>query len=141
MSAVLEQVESPQFQVDNVIAKYLELRDKVDQIEGAAKAQTEGLKAQMKIIEGWLHQQMQKIGTDQFKVKGVGTAFTKTSDFCSVADWNTVLDFVRQNEAWHLLTKGVTKTAVVEFIDQNDGVPPPGVNYGTKLEVQIRRSK
>ena len=144
MSAVLEapqQQDSQSFQVDAVIAKYLEIRDQVSQIEGAAKAQTDSLKAQLVTIERWLHQKMQEVGTDQFKAKGVGTAFVKESDFCSVADWNAVLDFVKEHDAWHLLTKGVSKTAVKEFIDSSDGIPPPGVNYGMKQEVQIRRGK
>lgn len=144
MSAVLEapqQQDSQSFQVDAVIAKYLEIRDQVSQIEGAAKAQTDSLKAQLVTIERWLHAKMQEVGTDQFKAKGIGTAFVKESDFCSVADWNSVLDFVREHDAWHLLTKGVSKTAVKEFIDSSDGIPPPGVNYGMKQEVQIRRGK
>ena len=144
MSAVLEapqQQDSQSFQVDAVIAKYLEIRDQVSQIEGAAKAQTDSLKAQLVTIERWLHQKMQEVGTDQFKAKGVGTAFVKESDFCSVADWNAVLDFVKEHDAWHLLTKGVSKTAVKEFIDSSDGIPPPGVNYGMKQEVMIRRGK
>lgn len=144
MSAVLEapqQQEQPTFQVDAVIAKYLELRDKKEAIEAAAKAQCEGIVAQMKTIERWLHQRMQEIGTDQFKAKGVGTAYIKKSDFCSVADWDSVLQFVREHDMWHLLTKGVSKTVVVEYLEQSGGVVPPGVNYGMKEEVSIRRGK
>lgn len=144
MSAVLEapqQQESQQYQVDAVIAKYLEIRDERDRIVASVKAQTDSLNAQLTTIERWLHAKMQEVGTDQFKAKGIGTAFVKESDFCSVADWNAVLDFVREHDAWHLLTKGVSKTAVKEFLDSSDGIPPPGVNYGMKQEVMIRRGK
>jgi hypothetical protein len=37
-----------------------------------------------------------------------------------------------------MLEKRVSKTAVRAYIDQTKSVPP-GVNYGTKLEVNIRK--
>lgn len=144
MSAVLEQQPqqaAPQFQIADVLAKYLELRDKKESITANAKAQTDSIEAQLRHIEAWLHERMQTLGTDQFKVQGVGTAFKKVTDFCSVADWNSVLDFAKEHDAYHILTKGVSKTAVKEFMDQHDGIPPPGVNYGMKEEVMVRRGK
>lgn len=144
MSAVLEdppQQQAASFQIDAVIAKYLEIRDEKERLQATIKGQVEALDAQLSTIERWIHQRMQEVGVDSFKAKGIGTAFKKVSDFCSVADWQSVLQFAKEHEAWHILTKGVSKTAVKEFIDANDGVPPPGVNYGTKEEVQIRRGK
>ena len=133
--------EAPQqqaaFKVDAVIEKYLELRDKKDTINARVEAEVAAIDAQMKILNGWLHQQMHLIGTDSFKTDR-GTAFLKTSDFCSVADFNVVIQHVIEHSAWHMLTKGVNKTAVQEFIKEH-GNPPPGVNYGTKEEVQVRR--
>ena len=143
MSAVLEAPpqQTASYQIDAVIAKYLEIRDEKERVQASVKSQVEALDAQLATIERWLHQKMQEVGVDSFKAKGIGTAFKKVSDFCSVADWNAVKDFVLQHDAWHMLTKSVSKTAVKEFIDANDGVPPPGVNYGTKEEIQIRRGK
>jgi len=37
-----------------------------------------------------------------------------------------------------MLTKSVSKTAVRGHIDEKKTIPP-GVNYGTKLEVNIRK--
>lgn len=140
MSAVLEaapQQQGQTFQVDTVIAKYVELRDQKAKIAADAKAQTEAIDVKLKTIEAWLHKKLHDLGAESFKTD-FGTAFLKESDFCSVADWNATLSYIRENEAWHMLKKDVSKNAVVEYITEHQA-PPPGINYGKKEEVQIRR--
>jgi len=128
---------TPQYKIDDVVARYVALRDQKDKINADAKAQTEALSSQMKVIEGWIHQKLQEMGVESFKTD-FGTAFKKMSDFANVSDWKLTLDFIREHEAWNMLKKDINKTAVVEFITEH-GVPPPGVNYGMKEEVQVRR--
>jgi len=55
-----------------------------------------------------------------------------------VADWDSTLNFIRENEAYDMLEKRISKIAVRSYIEQNKAVPP-GVNYGTRLEVNIRK--
>jgi hypothetical protein len=49
-----------------------------------------------------------------------------------------MIAFVKENEAYDLLEKRVSKVAVRGYIDQTKAVPP-GVNYGTRLDVNIRK--
>jgi len=142
MSAVLEapqQQGQTQHKLDTVIAKYIELRDQKAKIAADAKSATEKIDADLKIIEGWLHAKLHEMGAESFKAD-CGTAFLKQSDYCNVSDWNQTLPFIRENEAWHMLKKDVSKAAVQEYIKEHN-VPPPGVNYGMKEEVQVRRGK
>jgi hypothetical protein len=55
-----------------------------------------------------------------------------------VADWDAMLSFVKENEAYDLFEKRVSKVAVRGYIEQTKTVPP-GVNYGTRLDVNIRK--
>jgi len=130
--------EGQQYKIDDIVARYVQLRDQKDKIAADAKAQTEQIVKQMQIIEGWLHTKLQELGVESFKTDA-GTAFVKTSDFAGVQDFNLVIQYVKENEAWNLLKKDVNKTAVKEYLAEH-GVPPPGVNYGTKQEVQVRRA-
>ena len=61
-----------------------------------------------------------------------------TTDYANIADWDEVVQFIKDNDAYDLFEKRVSKTAVRGYIDQNNAVPA-GVNYGTKLSVNIRR--
>ena len=76
-------------------------------------------------------------GLTSFK-SDYGTAFLTTTDYANVGDWDAVLDFIRDNDAYDMLEKRVSKIAVRGYIEANKAVPP-GITYGTKLEVNIRK--
>ena len=122
--------------VDQVISAYLTLRSQKEAIEAEAKDKVKGIKAKMEKIEAWIKTQADEQGVTSFKTKS-GTAFLTTTDYANVADWDSVLEFIRTNDAFDMLEKRVSKTAVRGYIDMNKAVPP-GVNYGTKLEVNFR---
>jgi hypothetical protein len=88
-------------------------------------------------LEAWIKTQADAQGVTSFKTKH-GTAFLTTVDYANVADWDAVLGFIVENDAYDMLEKRVSKTAVRGYIEQAKAVPP-GVNYGTKLEVNIRK--
>jgi hypothetical protein len=123
--------------VDDVVAAYVKLRDKKESMEAAVKEQVKPLKEKMNQLEAWLKEQADAQGVTSFKTKH-GTAFLTTTDYANVADWDAVLQFIQSNEAYDMLEKRVSKIAVRGYIDANKAVPS-GVNYGTKLEVNIRK--
>jgi len=123
--------------VGDVIRTYMKLRDQKAVIEGEVKGKLTDLVAKMNKLEAYLKTQMDAQGLTSFKSE-FGTAFLTTTDYASVADWDKLLTFVRENEAYDMLTKSVSKTAVRSHIDEKKTIPP-GVNYGTKLEVNIRK--
>lgn len=123
--------------VDDVIATYMKLRDQKAAIEGEVKEKVSTIKAKMEKLESWIKEKADAEGVTSFKTKH-GTAFLTTTDYANVADWDAVLNFIQENQAFDMLQKRVSKTAVRGYIDQTKAVPP-GINYGTKLEVNVRK--
>jgi len=123
--------------VDSVIGAYMVLRRNKEKIEAQAKVDVDKIKVDMGKIESWVKHQADTMGVTSFKTKH-GTAFLTTTDYANVADWDAVLGYIRENGAYDMLEKRVSKTAVRGYIELNK-VVPPGVNYGTKLEVNIRK--
>jgi hypothetical protein len=123
--------------VGDVIRTYMKLRDQKAAIEGEAKERVNTLKAKMEKLEAFLKAQMDAQGLTSYR-SDFGTAFLTTTDYANVGDWDRVLDFIRTNEAYDMLEKRVSKTAVRGYIEQTKSVPP-GINYGTKLEVSVRK--
>lgn len=123
--------------VDSAIGAYMVLRRKKEAIEAKVKEDISEIKAKMEKIEAWIKQQADAQGVTSFKTPH-GTAFMTTTDYANVADWDAVLSYIRDNEAYDMLEKRISKIAVRGYIEQNKSVPP-GVNYGTKLEVNIRK--
>ena len=123
--------------VDNVIATYMKLRGQKEAIEAEMKERTSEIKAKMEKLEAWIKTQADAQGVTSFKTPH-GTAFLTTTDYATVADWDSVLTFIRENEAFDMLEKRISKIAVRGYIEANKSVPP-GVTYGTKLEVNVRK--
>ncbi len=122
--------------IDLVIQKYMALRFKREEIERVAKEKIKSLDTNMDKLEAYILSRMEDDGVTTFKTP-YGTAFKSTSDFASVTSWDDTLDFIKEQEAWHLLERRVNKIAVREFVDT--GSVPPGVTYGTKVNVSIRK--
>jgi len=130
-------MENKQPTVGEVIKTYMALRDMKAELESEVKEQVAEIKEKMIKLESYLKTKMDENGLTSFK-SDFGTAFLTTTDYANVADWDEVVQFIKDNEAYDLFEKRVSKNAVRGYIDQNNAVPP-GINYGTKLSVNIRR--
>jgi prophage tail gpP-like protein len=123
--------------VETVIAAYIKLRAKKDEIENKAKADVVDIKDKMTKLEAWLQTEAEKAGVTSFK-SPAGTAFVTTTDFATVDNWDAVLEFVRGNDAWDMLEKRISKTAVRSYMTETSQIPP-GVSYGTRIGVNVRK--
>lgn len=123
--------------VDQVIAAYIKLRNKKSALETEVKERVKELDEKMVKLEAWIKVRADEQGVTSFKTPH-GTAFITTTDFANVADWDAVLSFVRTHDAYDMLEKRVSKAAVRAYIETTKEVPA-GVNYGTKLAVNVRK--
>lgn len=123
--------------VDQVVSAYLKLRYQKEAVENAAKQEAQAIKEKMAKLEAWLLNQANVQNVTSFKTKS-GTAFVTTTDYANVADWDAVLEYIRENDAFDMLERRVSKTAVRGYIETKGSVPA-GVNYGTKIEINVRK--
>lgn len=123
--------------IEGVIATYVKLRGKKEELEASVKEEVGALRDKMSKLEAWIQAKADETGVKSFKTDA-GTAFLTHTDYASVADWDATLDWVKRHEAWDVLTKGVSKAAVREHM-QAEGEVVPGVTFGTKITVGVRR--
>jgi hypothetical protein len=123
--------------VEKAIGAYVKLREKKAQIEHRAKEEVRPVVETMDKLEAFLKEQADALGVQSFKTES-GTAFLTTAERANVASWDDVLKFILENEAYDMLEKRVNKTAVRAYLEANKAVPP-GVNYGTSIEVSVRK--
>lgn len=122
------------------IAKYLELRNQVDEIEAETKSRVAGIKDKMNTLEAWITAKAQEQGLDSIPVRGVGTAMWTTHYSATVAARDVLFDYVKEHNAFDLLENRVNKTAVRAFIDEY-GEPPPGVNFSSMKTFSVRKAR
>lgn len=124
--------------LDELVAKYIELRDKKAEIKAEYEAKVAKIDTVLDKIEVKLLQTFDEIGMDSCKT-GAGTAYTSTRTTASVADRETFMNFVKSNEEWPLLEVRASKAGVEQYKEAN-GDLPPGINWRAERTVNIRRS-
>jgi phosphopantetheine adenylyltransferase len=125
-------------QIDEIIGRYIEARDKKKQIMDEAKERAAKIDAVLNKIEAVLLAQFEKLGTDSMKTPH-GTAYKTVKSSYAVADWDATLDFIRSNGLWHILERRVAKAGVDAYKDET-GELLPGLNARTEVAINIRRS-
>lgn len=123
---------------DTIIAAYINCRDTLNEKRKEFKTYEQKLKSQMAVMERELLVRCQKEGVESFKTKQ-GTAYKKKKDWIKIADWPTAIGTIIDKDLTHMLNKSVNKTACKEYMQENNGELPPGLEYGSMLEIGIRR--
>lgn len=125
--------------LDEAVAKFIQLRDERDALKKRHSAELEGITAKMERIETAIMRLFQKTGQKSAKTTA-GTPYLQTRVSASVADRDAFLKFVRENDAYEFLENRVNKTAVQQFMEEREEVPP-GVKVTTMQVLNVTRSK
>ena len=124
---------------EELISAYIQLRDRRAQRKAAFEADDNPDKGFMDKIEAKLLARLNDAGLTSFSCRGVGTAYTKMKTSITAADKQVYLDFIKKQELWHLLEIRPMKTAVEEYLEQNQELPP-GVNMRREIAVHVERN-
>ena len=130
--------------VDQLTAKYIELRDRKSALEKELEAKKAEITKMMDAIEERLKAVMHETGTKSLKTDH-GTAYIAYRESATVADWDILLDYIVKNENWDLLERRVSKTGVKNIMEEDrhgnyTNPPPPGVNFVRFETINVRRS-
>lgn len=124
--------------VEELVKNYVALRDLKAQKKAAYEAEVGKLTELMSKVETKLLELFRQMGVDSMKT-GAGTAYIATRVSTTIGDWDTFLAHVKAHDAWELLERRCSKTAVEQYKAANDDLPP-GVNWSAEQVVNIRRS-
>lgn len=121
-----------------LVAKYLQIRDKKKELQDAHKEQLAPYNAALQKLEDIFQKQMQDQGLKNLTTDG-GTAYQSEQVSVKVADWDLFKDYIIAGGLWHMLDQRANKTAVQEVIAETQQVPP-GLNVTRVNKVNVRRS-
>lgn len=124
--------------LSEAVSIYIKMRDKKAQMKAEFDASVAPLNEKMEKLEAKLLDVFNKTGMDSVKTE-FGTAYTTTRVTASVADREIFMNHVKENDEWALLEVRASKTAVEQYRDNNNDLPP-GISMREERVVNIRRS-
>jgi phage host-nuclease inhibitor protein Gam len=124
--------------LSDAVNLYIKMRDKKAQMKAEFDASVAPLNEKMEKLEAKLLEVFNKTGMDSVKTE-FGTAYTTTRVTASVADRDIFMTHVRENDDWAMLEVRASKSAVEQYRETHNDLPP-GISMREERVVNVRRS-
>lgn len=124
--------------LDKLAKVYRKMRDQISELTKEYDTQVELLKAQQDEIKNAMKEQMQALGVTSVRTDQ-GTVVLSVKTRYSTADWDSFKKFVIEHDALDLFEKRIAQLNMKQFLDENPGVVPPGLNSNSEYDVSVRK--
>ena len=125
---------------DKLIEAYVKIRDIRTEAKQEFESKDEEFAKQLKVLELELLDICKAQGADSIKTRA-GTAIRSIKSKYWTGDWDSMYNFIRENDAFLLLEKRLHQTNMRQFLDENPDLKPAGLNIDSEYAVTVRRSK
>ena len=125
---------------DRLIEAYVKIRDTRTEAKQEFESKDEVFAKQLKVLELELLEICKAQGADSIKTRA-GTAIRTIKSKYWTGDWDSMYNFIRENDAFLLLEKRLHQTNMRQFLDENPNIKPAGLNIDSEYAVTVRRSK
>ena len=124
--------------LDKLVKIYRKLRTRMTELTQAYDTQAEVLKAQQDEIKNAIKEQMKALGVTSVRTTE-GTAVMSVKTRYNTQDWDSFKKFLIEHEAIDLLEKRIAQLNMAQFLEENPGVVPPGLNSTSEFDISVRK--
>jgi len=124
--------------LDKLAKVYRRMRDQISELTKEYDTKVEVLKAQQEEVANAMKEQMQALGVTSVRTDQ-GTVVLSVKTRYSTADWDSFKKFVLEHDALDLFEKRIAQLNMKQFLDENPGVVPPGLNSNSEYDVSVRK--
>jgi len=125
---------------DKLAEIYIKIRDKRAELKEKYEAEDVDLKTQQDMLAEKMLDVCREINADSIKTPA-GTIIRKVDTRYWTTDWDSMYQFIVENDAYPLLEKRLHQTNLKQFLDENPNLLPAGLQADSKYTVVVRRSK
>ena len=120
--------------IDTLCKIYMKMRSKISELN-AEVAKIEEQKEQVSMA---MRDQLKSLGIQSVRTDhGTVSLVKKTAYYTQ--DWDSFKNFVLENQAVDLLERRIAQRNMTQFLEENPGLVPPGLNAESKFDVSVRK--
>ena len=127
-----------QIPFDKLVKIYRKMKLEIDTLTQEYDTKVELLKAQQDEIKFAIKDQMKALGVSSVK-SPFGTVSMMTKTRYNTQDWSSFKEFILEHSAVDLLEKRIAQINMAQFLEENPGVVPPGMNSSSEFEIRITK--
>jgi phage host-nuclease inhibitor protein Gam len=122
-----------------LVSIYIKMRDAKDALTREYEAKINEVKEQMEVIEQALLDICKETGQDGGRTAyGSFTRTVKTRFWTN--DWDSMYRFIKEQDAIQLLEQRVHQGNMKQFLSENPGLLPEGLNTDSRYSITVRRA-
>lgn len=123
-----------QVSLDTLCKIYMKMRTKISELN----AEIAKIEEQRDQVSAAMRDQLKSLGIESVRTEhGTVTLAKKTHYYTQ--DWDSFKQFVLENQAVDLLERRIAQRNMTQFLEENPGLVPPGLNAESKLDVSVRK--
>ena len=126
--------------IKNAIDKYIALRDKKKEMATKHKEELAPINNAMARVEAAMQRILLQQGAKNISTTS-GTAYLSTTVKATIQDWTAFKQYVDENDLIDMMEHRVSKEAVEEFRDAQDGALPPGIAITETIATRFKRGR
>jgi hypothetical protein len=123
---------------EKLVSTYVKIRDARSALRARFEINDRELREQMEKVENFILNILNTTGVESFRT-GAGTAYRTESMTPTASDWGAFYAWVKETDGFDFLFRRIKADAVKDYMNQHDGMAPPGVSVFSKYGVTIRR--
>ncbi len=124
--------------IDELVSVYLKIRTAIEAKEEQHKAELQELKDQFDVVGNKLLEICNEQNMDSIRTP-VGTISRRVSSRYWTSDWDSMYQFIKNNDAPFLLEQRIHNSNMRQFLEDNPDKFPAGLQNERKYTVQVRK--
>jgi hypothetical protein len=118
--------------LDKLVAIHAKIKAKQAQLDKALA----DLEEQREAIRLAIKDQMKALGLTSVKTSSGTVSLIKSTRY-NTQDWDSFKAFVLEHQVVDLLEKRIAQSNMAQFLEENPGVLPPGLNSVTGFDIRV----
>lgn len=134
----MTETETETIPLDRLAKIYRKIRAEIATLTQDYDTKVEALKAQQDELKNAMKDMMKTMGVTSVRT-AQGTVVLSVKTRYNTLDWDSFKKFVVEHDAVDLLEKRIAQTNMSQFLEENPGLVPPGLNSHAEFEISVRR--
>lgn len=124
--------------LDKLAKVYRKIRTRIQELTTEYETQVETLKATQQEVSNAIKDHMLQTGLKSVRTDE-GTIILSHKTRYSTHDWDAFKSFVLEHQVLDLFEKRIAQTNMKQFLEENPGVVPPGLNSDSEYAITVRK--
>jgi hypothetical protein len=122
--------------IDKLVAIHAKIKARQEMLD----KQLADLEEQREEVRMAIKDQMKALGLTSVKTSFGTVSLSKTTRY-NTQDWDSFKAFVLEHQVVDLLEKRIAQTNMAQFLEENPGVVPPGLNSVTGFDIRVTKAR